>query len=263
MVFVSNILKRYTQGMNPKSALMLIIALGSISPNLARSQTTVWNLSSDWSDSSNPNGVWAYKASPTTTSSSQILTMSGDSFSSNPTAQMAWTTGNPSAPPVWFKVSSAPDTVYPGVTPNWQVGDVITHTNTGYSDVSWTSSINGVVDITGAIWPVRSTPETRSNDWSIYVGSSFLTGGTDDSTFSRSSPFNFSLGSNGASALNGIAVSVGTVIDLRISPEGGGVDYAGVNFTVSAIPEPSTYAALFGLCALGFAAYRRRYRQAA
>ena len=30
---------------------------------------------------------------------------------------------------------------------------------------------------------------------------------------------------------------------------------------VSAIPEPSTHAALFGLAALGFAAYRRRHRQ--
>ena len=33
--------------------------------------------------------------------------------------------------------------------------------------------------------------------------------------------------------------------------------------TTSAVPEPSTYAAMFGLTALGFAAYRRRRRQAA
>jgi hypothetical protein len=42
-------------------------------------------------------------------------------------------------------------------------------------------------------------------------------------------------------------------------------DATGTQFgpAVSAIPEPSTYAALFGLAALGIAAYRRRHRQAA
>lgn len=33
---------------------------------------------------------------------------------------------------------------------------------------------------------------------------------------------------------------------------------AGSTSTGSAVPEPSTYAAIFGLAALGFAAYRRR-----
>ncbi|MCC5842331.1 MAG: PEP-CTERM sorting domain-containing protein [Opitutales bacterium] len=32
------------------------------------------------------------------------------------------------------------------------------------------------------------------------------------------------------------------------------------NFTVEVIPEPSTYAALFGLAALGFAFWHRRRR---
>ena len=33
------------------------------------------------------------------------------------------------------------------------------------------------------------------------------------------------------------------------------------NYSVTAVPEPSTYAALFGLAALGFAGYRRRQRK--
>jgi hypothetical protein len=37
----------------------------------------------------------------------------------------------------------------------------------------------------------------------------------------------------------------------------------GANALYSAIPEPSTYAAFFGLAALGFAAYRRRQKQSA
>lgn len=38
-------------------------------------------------------------------------------------------------------------------------------------------------------------------------------------------------------------------------------NFVGTN--LSAVPEPSTYAALFGACALGFAAWRRRQRRAA
>jgi hypothetical protein len=34
-----------------------------------------------------------------------------------------------------------------------------------------------------------------------------------------------------------------------------------LNFTASAIPEPSAYAALAGLCALGLALHRRRNRE--
>ena len=55
---------------------------------------------------------------------------------------------------------------------------------------------------------------------------------------------------------------------LEIAPDGSGSVFASGltapgGIAVSAIPEPSTYAALFGLAALGFAAYRRRHRQSA
>ncbi len=42
-----------------------------------------------------------------------------------------------------------------------------------------------------------------------------------------------------------------------------GMNSAGQGVTINAIPEPSTYAALFGLGALGFAVLRRRFRPAA
>lgn len=52
------------------------------------------------------------------------------------------------------------------------------------------------------------------------------------------------MGVGQAGASGGFSISEGTV-------------YAD-NFSVSAIPEPSTYAAMFGVLAVGFAAWRRR-----
>jgi hypothetical protein len=44
-----------------------------------------------------------------------------------------------------------------------------------------------------------------------------------------------------------------------ISPSGGGnIDVKINSISASAIPEPSTYAALFGAAALGLAVYRKR-----
>jgi hypothetical protein len=40
-----------------------------------------------------------------------------------------------------------------------------------------------------------------------------------------------------------------------------GSDFGAVSVSVSAVPEPSTYAAIAGLGVFGFAAYRRRHRQ--
>lgn len=41
-----------------------------------------------------------------------------------------------------------------------------------------------------------------------------------------------------------------------------GDNYGGVSLTIQAVPEFSTYGALVGLGALGFAAYRRRRQRA-
>ena len=64
---------------------------------------------------------------------------------------------------------------------------------------------------------------------------------------------------SGITGLRLIGLPGGAAVDM------GGYGYLEVGelqaFTVTAIPEPSTYAALFGLTALGFAAYRRRHRQ--
>lgn len=57
----------------------------------------------------------------------------------------------------------------------------------------------------------------------------------------------------------GVGISIGAITDNY--PEDGGTlptDYLTLSKTVEAVPEPSTYAAIFGALALGFVAYRRR-----
>lgn len=51
---------------------------------------------------------------------------------------------------------------------------------------------------------------------------------------------------------------------FTFTTQGGGTDAASIdNVVLTAVPEPSTYAAIFGVCALGFVAYRRHRRKKA
>lgn len=215
----------------------------------------VWNLAGDWSDAQNPNGVWSYNHGGSTMAT-HTSALTGDTFSPS---QPAWV-GSQSYV-VWFRSVT---TTVSGFTPDWQVGDVITHTQTGgsYTAITWTSPITGLVDVSGAVWAVRDIG--RSNNWSIWVGTNSITGGSVGSgdIYNSGSPFDFALGSGGASILSNIPVSVGTVIQLRVGTSGTG-DYAGVDFSVTAVPEPSVFAAIAGIVSLGLAGWSRRHRHAA
>jgi hypothetical protein len=60
-------------------------------------------------------------------------------------------------------------------------------------------------------------------------------------------------------------LSTTTLLDFYVDDYNGGLgdNYGGVSLNIQAVPEPSTYAALSGLAALGFAAYRRQQKKLA
>lgn len=216
-----------------------------------------WDLKSDWSDSSNPNGVWSYRATDGS------LLSSGSHSGALPTVtQPAWGPGNPMS---IFK-SNGTETV----GHDWLLGDIVTHTaglqgggGAPQPMVRWTSPLDGVIDVMGEIWWGGVADQFfRADTWSIAINGIIVTNGEvgSGSGHTRANPFHFENGSGGASALDDISVHTGDTIDLTIRTQAnsfmGNGGYAAFNMTICTVPSPP--ASVLGLCAAGFTLLRRR-----
>jgi hypothetical protein len=236
---------------------VLICSAASVAPCYAG---TVYDLTADWSDTSNPNGVWTYRGD------GNALPNNVANWA-NETGQNAWavsaTTG---FLPAWMKATAI---VTNGTAINGTaIGDIVTHTYDsangapGYdpSNVIWTAPSAGVVDIAGKLWQARNL-SGRNQHWELFVngvdsglGGDF-TGGTA-TPFTKASPATFSD--------PGVSVFGGEVVELRITTTAGFGDFVGVgetlNFTPRTIPEPATLTllgiGLVGICGYGW--LRRR-----
>lgn len=108
----------------------------------------------------------------------------------------------------------------------------------------------------------ESFPELTDLQWSIDGGENFTTFATLSATTSGYQLFSYESNGHDFSALDNqsdvvIRFQFG---DQNASGIGAGSGFKIDNIVVTAIPEPSTYAALFGLLALGCVAWRRRRR---
>jgi hypothetical protein len=204
-----------------------------------------YDLKTDWSDVSNPNGVWSYNEG-----SNALPHVAAWDPTEEGGTQPAWAVSGDGSTmefdPVWFKsVLNEP------FSHDWQVGDVVVHTTDangighGPADVTWTSPLKGTVDIAGGVWMGRDI--FRGNHWTLSLNGTPLSGGDifSGDPYDRASPYNFAAGSGGASVLSDVPVNIGDIITLQIMKTFEQGDFVGVNLTVAAIPEPSSIALCF------------------
>ena len=111
-------------------------------------------------------------------------------------------------------------------------GGSMTDTSSDFANVRVTYNPSG------NSWTLFGSTVSSSGSWSDPTGESTLLGSGTNSSVTATG-----LGFMGVWSLHTTAASQDRVFD---------------NITVSAVPEPSTYAALTGIVILGFAAYRRR-----
>lgn len=211
----------------------------------------IWDLAADWSDSTNPNGVWSYNEG--SNSLAHVSDWQPGAFS---TPQPAWAPSGGSNPflPAWFMVNGTPT-----FASDIQAGDIVVHSTddfngvgSGSANVTWTSPISGGVDISGFAWAGREIG--RSNSWALLLNGTPLTSGSVGSgdAYDRSNPFLFSSGSGGSAALDNVSVMLGDVLTLLVTKSSSAGDFVGVALTVMQVPEPSTAVLLAPLAAAAF-----------
>ncbi len=214
---------------------------------------TIYDLGSEWSDVANPNGHWTLEKN----FNSPFTTTQADFFSDG-SNQVAWADDsypNQAHVPVWFKANRVRgddyvvgDIVMHGAV-NWRTGSMVT-------SAVWTSDLNGTATLSGSTWLVRQIG--RQMDWGLYKNGNLLTGGrlVGNGSTSRINQVGFETGSGGIGSLTQ-SIAMGDRLELRYTALDELPDLAGVNFSVDAVPEPTSMAVLgLGVLAL----FRRRSR---
>ncbi len=232
------------------------------------SHAVTYNLSTDWSNSANPNGVWSYSygnglvpyqavAAPGNPLAPATL---GGYFSSGPDL-------NVNTPDVLRAAVNG--SAAGGTNLDFIAGDIVIHTPNDGSTLSirWTAPSAGLIDFHTLVWYAHSSvsSESRSNDVSMLLaGSAFSTVQVNPTSYKNNTDRWDSTGS-------GFSVAAGDILELAFAKASGQAygSLNGLSFNVdfspavSAVPEPSTWAMMIlGFAGVGFMAYRRKSKPA-
>ena len=226
----------------------------SLLAGIHTAHAVIYDLSTDWSDTVNPNGVWSYGDSvgPITMQQSSYLAA----------GQNAWAFSNdgPGIIASWLRTSQngLPQLDY-------LLGDVITGPwdgNVGQpgrgpaSVVRWTSPIDATIDVSDFTWNAH-LGGGQEIDWSLSVDGNVLQSGTlaTNGTSSRSATTPFSQ--------TGIAVQAGDVLAFGFQPHNFFANWAGLSLTIEATPgSVVTEPASVGMLAVGVVGLLARRRRA-
>lgn len=202
-----------------------------------------YDLQTQWSDATNPNGAWTYRQGANALPSVPDWRGWGS----------AWATGTNEGNylPAFFQ--------YDGGGPfSALTGDILMHSidaangnpGLGEGNVIFTSPIAGIATISGKVWDAQQVGRTQ--DWQVLVNNAVMAGGTFDGTNNRNNPDTFNLVM--ALAANDV-IELATVRHLFGAGNLNGIDLT-IEFT--AIPITASLPLFVtGLAGLGFLARRR------
>ncbi len=228
---------------------------------LSQASTISYDLATDFSDTSNPDGVWSYLQGTTPLPFNVQPT---DSNSLDPAAANGYfgVAANFSVAPFVLQTSADGSAALPFTDNDFLAGDVLVHsTNPGTGApvfIDWTAPSAGTITLSGEVWYAHSQV-TRSNDYSLTLGGgSALESGTVTNGDGLNAPSTFAI-------VTSMTVTPGEVLALELTPTAGqsfgslaGVDLT-VNLTPSGTPEPGTTLLLAGgLLGMTVAAKLRR-----
>jgi hypothetical protein len=214
--------------------LVTIALLTSCLPIATTASTQVYDLNQQWSTTANPNGTWSYRQAESLLINNPFPWV-GTEYTSAYADCPACLIQFPLIVPVITKTTE-PFKV-PGTYGDLEVGDVFIAPGIE-GNVRWTAPENGTIDVSGTIWSVDYSSRCSSErpigtSWTLSHDGVFLSGGDISAAqcggvYTKSSPYDLSLGSGGAAALQNIQVTAGEQVVLAFS--GWAI---GINFTIT------------------------------
>jgi hypothetical protein len=239
------------------TATLVIAAALAAATETADAQS--YSLAGDWSDVSNPNGVWSYTQGTTPLTHYPQPT---DGNALNAAAGAGhWGVGSTFASaPFLFRTTAAGSTVAGYNDGDFLAGDVIVHSTNPNSGapvfINWTAPGAGTISFAGSLWYAHS-PVTRANTVTALLNGASLGSVVTAPGVTRSAAVSLSG--------TGLSVGAGDVLAFRFDPVAGqsfgsltGID-ATIRFAASsAVPEPATWAMMIvGFAAVGGSLRRR------
>ncbi|MBN8993347.1 MAG: PEP-CTERM sorting domain-containing protein [Rhizobiales bacterium] len=225
-----------------------------------------YNLSTDFSNSANPNSVWSYVYGNTPLPNQPAAIANGNSFQPA-TAGGYFSTGNNLNQDTPFVARAAVNgSAAGGTNLDFVAGDIVIHSpNDGTAlSIRWTAPSDGLIDFHTLVWYAHSSVD-RSNDVSLLLG-----GNPFDTVLVNTASYTNNTDRWDVTG-NGFSVAAGEILELVFAKTAGqpfgslnGLSFD-VDFTpnVSAVPEPSTWAMMIlGFAGVGFVAYRRKAKLA-
>lgn len=193
-----------------------------------------WDLTADFSDSANPNGVWSYNegANPLPHVDSWQSSLGGWAL---PQPGFAYSENGTNRLPFWYRSNGTEN-----FAPDIQAGDVVVHSvdafngiGNGEANVTWTTPVAGIINISGGVWATREIG--RGNQWTLSLNDAPLSSGfvSSGDPYSRATPFDFAFGSGGPTALEMVSVAVGDVLKLEIVRTTAPGDFVGVRLRIT------------------------------